>query len=183
MKNSKAPIRNYVLKIGSRNQNHLALGALSLAHTVLLGRGWDASFLGLQLGPEHPHQAPGERELRGMHWQCAGIEQVPRSSYQPDIWACPAGLGQPELLMEAGCNWGSSEGCPFFPMLLQGLPSCWPGWETQLSRCTYESYPKAQSYPFLTPQSHPPFHQQALGIYLGLFCSFSLFDTVYVIPC
>lgn len=86
---------------------------------------------GAAAGPEHPHQAPGERELRGMHWQRAGIEQVPRSYYQPDIWAGPAGLGQPQLLVEAGCNRGSSEGRPFFPMLLQGLPSCWPGWETQ----------------------------------------------------
>lgn len=35
----------------------------------------------------------------------------------------------------------------------------------------------------LTSQRHPPFHQQAPGISLGSFCSFSLPATVYVILC
>lgn len=79
LKNSKASIRNSILKDQSISQN-LARGALSLVHAGLVGQGWDASFLGLQVGPEHPHQVPDERDLRGMHWQCSSTEQVPHNT-------------------------------------------------------------------------------------------------------
>lgn len=79
LKSSTASIRNSILKDQSRTQN-LAHGALPLVHAGLLGQGWDASFLGFQVGPQHPHQVPGERELRGMHWQCSSTEQLPRNT-------------------------------------------------------------------------------------------------------
>lgn len=79
MKSSIASIRDSILKDQSRTQN-LAHGALSLVHAGLLRQGWDASFLGLQVRPEHPHQVPGERELRRMHWQCSGTEQLPHNT-------------------------------------------------------------------------------------------------------
>lgn len=125
---------------------------------------------------------PTKSQVRQSLEESTGNALAQNSSHITPAWylrlSCRS--REPQLLGAAGCNWGSNEGCSLFPMVLQELPSCCSHVERHSSHTVLTGLTLRLS---LTPQSHPPFHQQALGMPLGSFCSFSLLATVYIIFC
>lgn len=90
---------------------------------------------------------PTKSQARESSEECTGNALAQNSSHIIPAWyqrlSCKS--RKPQLLGEAGCNWGSSEGCSFF--LSHGVT----GASQLLTRlgdtAPILSYPEAQSYP------------------------------------
>lgn len=142
---------------------------------------WGKAGMPISWGCKWDLSIPTKSQMRETSEECTGNALAQNKSHITPAWylrlSCRS--GKPQLLGEAGCNWGSSEGCSLFPWCYRGFPAA-----DQVGK--HNSHIALASLTLrlsLTPQSRSPFHQQALGIYLGSFCSLSLFATVYVILC